>query len=1156
MRLEELAQGLAVRGVLPGTAVTVIAVTWHGPDAINLTYRSDQAGLGESVLYRADEANLEPAVTNQRPFDASADDVKLGLEAQRIRRAGLYDPMLAVATSAVTPLPHQIRAVYGQMLDQHPLRFLLADDPGAGKTIMAGLLIKELILREDVRRALIVAPGGLVDQWRDELWLKFGLNFDVLTSSDAYAITSSPALQSRPFLIARMDQLARNELLLEQLEDSEWDLVVVDEAHRMSARWYGQELKSTLRFRLGQLLGDVARHFLLMTATPHNGIEEDFQTFLSLLDPDEFAGRAPGGTARVDTSRVMRRMVKEELLTFDGTPLFPERVAQTVSYDLSREEQSLYDAVTEYVREGMGRADALEGKRRRTVGFALTVLQRRLASSPAAIHESLLRRAARLQQRADDLAKGIGVVTDAESAGRAGLTDIDRLDRLGDLEDDDELSAEESERIEDELVDSATAARTEAELRTEIHELRRLAAQALAVRRSGQDVKWAELRTILEGNVLTQHDGKARKVIVFTEHRDTLDYLVDRISRVLGDPEAVVAMHGGANRAERRRIAEEFTHNPDCRVLVATDAAGEGLNLQAAHLMVNYDLPWNPNRLEQRFGRIHRIGQTEVCRLWNLVAITTREGEVFDRLLCKVEEQRQAYEGKLFDVLGGSAFGQRSLRDLLIEAIRYGDQPAVRARMAQVVDAGVSQGLQELMRQSLARDFISPEEVEDLRRRMDEARARRLQPHYIQDAFRAAFERLGGRMARREKHRFEISRVPAVVRGRLEAIATRYERVTFEIEAIEHPGGVRAELLAPGHPLHDRVMELTEAQLESALERGTVLASPFITEPALLVGLLQEVVDGTGEPVDRRFRHAFVAPDGSVSDAGAAPYLDCATVESPEVAERARSLDWVPQAEERAVSWLVAHALPEHVREIAPPHRERLDATTRAVETRLRQEIHRLDALATDASIRESSGQAVRESSASLSRKAGDLEARMRERLALIERQRLLRTPPPRVVSASLVVPISWLDGHVDTPGEILDVDGRPIDTMTSARRGVDAALAAERALGREPEEMPHNNKGYDIRSRTPDGQTIYLEVKARVEGGHDFVVTHNEVNLGKNTEHGHRLVMVALDPRGPEHDRVRYLIDHFRGVDLGGLYAEKVTLNWDKTWALGGSPT
>ncbi len=1152
MRLEEIAAMNTVDGVVPGQAVTVLATTWHGTDAVNLVYQLADGDIQQALLYRDDEPRLALAAAACRPFDAAAEDFKLAAEAQRIQRAGLHDPMLAVATSEVEPLPHQIRAVYGELLPRRPLRFLLADDPGAGKTIMAGLLIKELMLREDVKRCLVVTPGGLVEQWQEELFLKFGLRFEILAAGLADAPPGRSVFEDKPFLIARMDQLARNEILRDHLDDSQWDLIVVDEAHRMSARWFSGTLNRTRRFELGEQLGRLTRHLLLMTATPHNGVEADFQTFLSLLDRDEFAGRADAvaGRRHADTSRFMRRMIKEDLLTFDGTPLFPERVAETVSYELSPLEQDLYDSVTAYVREGMGRADALDSGRRRTVGFALTVLQRRLASSPAAIHQSLLRRAARLRTRADDLANGVGVIPgDLGDGGERTAYD---------LPDDplDEWSAEEAETWEEELVDAATAARTEAELRAEIAELDQLAQQAARVRASGQDVKWAALRTILESNVLIRDDATPRKLIVFTEHRDTLDYLVQRIGTVLGRPDAVVAMHGGVNRVQRRQIAEEFTKNPRCQVLVATDAAGEGLNLQAAHLMVNYDLPWNPNRIEQRFGRIHRIGQSEVCRLWNLVAITTREGEVFKRLLDKIEEQRQAYEGKIFDVLGGSAFGDRSLSDLLIDAIRYGEQPEIRARMEQVIDAGVADGLHELMSDALTHEVLAPAQLEELRRQMDEARARRLQPHYIEMAFRAAFERLGGRMARREKGRYEINRVPAELRTHTTAIASRYARVTFDIATIDHPTSERADLLAPGHPLHDAVLSAALDRTGTALDRGTVLVSAEVTEPQLLVGVLEEVVDGTGEPIGRRFGYAFAHQDGRVTPAGAAPYLDCVAAPEGAVSDRARGLPWLDGAESAAVSWMVAHELPQYVAQLAPRRRAALDAAARAVETRLRGEINRLGSDALAASAKEAAGQPVKETSASLTRKADDLEARLSQRLALIERQRSMRTPPPRVACAAIVIPLSWLDDtDADASVGSDPAVSRPVDTSVSERRGVDAALAAERALGRTPTEMPHSNPGYDIRSVAPDGSTIFLEVKARVEGAEDFVVTHTEVMTGKNTTNAHRLVLVKVDPRGPKHDEIRYLVDHFRTVSLGSLFTDKVVLDWRKTWAAGSGP-
>ena len=629
MRLEDIAATARLAGVLPGRPVTVLGVQFHGADAAEVTYRDDNGALSQVVLFRADESQIEPHLEAGRPFDADPRDFRIAAEAQRILLAGAHDPMLAVATSDVQPLPHQIRAVYGELLPRTPLRFLLADDPGAGKTIMAGLYVKELILRDDVRHCLIVAPGGLVEQWQDELKLKFGLDFEILAPSAEDTAPGKTVFEQKPLLIARMDQLARNELLINQLEQSEFDLVIVDEAHRMSASWFSGELKASRRFELGELLSERTRHFLLMTATPHNGKEEDFQTFLSLLDRDRFAGpgdkRAQTGTV----DGIMRRMVKEDLLTFEGKRLFPERRSETVSYRLSPDEQHLYELVTEYVREGMNRAERLDGKRKNTVGFALTVLQRRLASSPEAIYQSLRRRADRLERIKADLADGIR--DSPEPIAPSALLEDD-----GDI---DDLDAGELEAAEEELVDAATAAQTIAELETEIAELKLLTEIAQRLLASEQDVKWRELQGVLRSQVLERRDGSQNKIIIFTEHRDTLNYLERRITREIGRADAVVTIHGAVPRWERRRITQEFTSNPDVQVLIATDAAGEGLNLQVAHLMVNYDLPWNPNRIEQRFGRIHRIGQQDVCFLWNLVAEDTREGDVFRRLLDKITEQ-------------------------------------------------------------------------------------------------------------------------------------------------------------------------------------------------------------------------------------------------------------------------------------------------------------------------------------------------------------------------------------------------------------------------------------------------------------------------------------------------------------------------------------
>ena len=588
-------------------------------------------------------------------------------------------------------------------------------------------------------------------------------------------------------VIARLDKLSRNEDVQAKLAvpDGRWDLVVCDEAHKMSATYFGGEVKYTKRYRLGQLLSTITRHFLLMTATPHNGKDEDFQLFMALLDGDRFEGKFRDGVHAADVSDLMRRMVKENLLKFDATPLFPERIANTVPYKLSQGEAQLYKAVTDYVRQEFNRAEALQNdKRAGTVGFALTILQRRLASSPEAIYQSLRRRKERLESRLRELEllqRGGAIPT-------ALVVDAPALD-AEDVEDLEEAPDNEVEAAEEQILDQATAARTIAELKAEIETLKRLEGLALAVRRSGTDRKWRELANLLSEiftpaaiasglseESVTANTGAAslpkasasQKLVIFTEHRDTLSYLEQRISTLLGRKEAVVCIHGGMGREERMTTQESFRHDPEVKVLLATDAAGEGINLQRAHLMVNYDLPWNPNRIEQRFGRIHRIGQTEVCHLWNLIAEETREGDVYLTLLEKLNEARKALGGQVFDILGKVVFEGRPLRELLIEAIRYGDQPEVRARLSRVVaNAFNRQELQDLLEEhALAHDAMDASRVFRIREEMERAEARRLQPHYIESFFLEAFKGLGGAVRQREARRFEVTHVPAPVRNR------------------------------------------------------------------------------------------------------------------------------------------------------------------------------------------------------------------------------------------------------------------------------------------------------------------------------------------------------------------------------------------------------
>ncbi|MEZ4682404.1 MAG: DEAD/DEAH box helicase [Caldilineaceae bacterium] len=401
LTLESLTRGQRVLGILPHQPVTLISVTVNG-DSVEIFYQRDDGTPGNALLFRADEARLALAQPGHY-WDLAVDGdlVRLAAEAYRINLAHLFDPRLAVHTSLIRPLPHQITAVYGEMLPRQPLRFLLADDPGAGKTVMAGLLIKELMIRGDVQRCLVCAPGSLTEQWQDELWTKFRLPFEILTRDRIESSRSGNPFLDEDQLIIRLDQVARDEALQLLLKQSDWDLIICDEAHKMSASYFGDERRVTKRFQLGELLGGITRHFLLMTATPHNGKEEDFQLFLSLLDVDRFEGRYRPDVNEIDAADLMRRMVKEKLLQFDGRPLFPERRAYTRDFDLAPLELELYESVTAYVREEFNRADQIQndGRKRGTIGFALTVLQRRLASSPEAIYQSLHRRRQRLEER-------------------------------------------------------------------------------------------------------------------------------------------------------------------------------------------------------------------------------------------------------------------------------------------------------------------------------------------------------------------------------------------------------------------------------------------------------------------------------------------------------------------------------------------------------------------------------------------------------------------------------------------------------------------------------------------------------------------------------------------------------------------------------------
>jgi len=1149
--LEELTRGAAVRGVLPNGVVTVVDVAWYGSNVVELTYKDVGGHLGSELLYRDREPTLEIATVG-RPWSFDGDGALLRLvsEAQRIRLAYLFDPVLAVHTSIVDPLPHQITAVYEEMLTRQPLRFLLADDPGAGKTIMAGLLIKELLIRGDLQRCLICCPGSLAEQWQDELWRRFGLNFDVITRESIESSRSGNPYVERNLVISRLDHMSRNEDVQAKLEQVDWDLVICDEAHKMSASFFGGEVKETKRYKLAKLLGAHCRNFLLMTATPHNGKEEDFQLFMALLDADRFEGKFRDGVHQADTSDMMRRLVKEKLVTFDGTPLFPERIASTVTYKLSDGEAALYKGVTEYVREEMNRADRLiqegEGRRGNTVGFALTILQRRLASSPEAIYQSLRRRRERLEKRLreEQLQKRGGEVGVTGTEGRLPSPRKEDMPILSDedLDDLDDAPDAEVERIEEQIADQATAARTIAELGVEITSLGRLEELAVRVRQSGTDRKWDELSRLLQDNdEMFDAEGSRRKLIIFTEHRDTLHYLHDRITSLLGRPEAVVMIHGGMGREERRKVQEAFTQDKDVQILLATDAAGEGLNLQRAHLMVNYDLPWNPNRLEQRFGRIHRIGQTEVCHLWNLVALETREGDVFHRLFEKLDEERAALGGQVFDVLG-KIFGETPLRKLLIDAIRYGDQPEVRAQLTRKVDEALDRAqLTALIEErALAQDSMDIARVLHIREEMERAEARRLQPHFIASFFLEAFRLLGGAISKREPDRYEVTHVPAAIRDRDrqigvgEPVLSRYERITFEKELITVAGKPMAAFVCPGHPLLDATIDLILERYRDLLKRGAVLVDR--TDPGeemralfYLEHALQDARtdrEGNRRIVSKRLQFVEIDGQGQVRDAGPAPYLDYQPISAEERVAVADALDapWLRgNMEGTVLGYAAQHLVPGHLNEVRWRKEELVSKTLAAVNDRLTKEINYWDHRAEQLKEQELAGKTPRLNSGLARKRADELEARLQRRRQELEQERQVSPLPPVVIGGALVVPMGLLArlGVADGPGL------HALETARVERLAMDAVMEAERQLGYEPRDVGAQKLGYDVESAVPGGGPLrFIEVKGRVAGADTVTVTKNEILTALNKLDDFILAIVEVDGKA---DAPRYVRQPFR---------------------------
>ena len=1005
-------------------------------------------------------------------FDAPPQDVFLALEAKRYRYASLYDPLLAMNISKVDPLPHQIEAVYGYILRQPRVRFLIADDPGAGKTIMAGLVIKEMKLRGLVKRILVVAPGHLKDQWRRELKERFEERF-VLIDRQAMRNHFGENIWETEYQVITSLDFARQEDVMQALASVHWDLVIVDEAHKMAAYRYGNKVSKTKRYRLGELLSRNSTHLLFLTATPHRGDPENFRLFLDLLQPGAFAttDMLEDSIRRGDNPLFIRRL-KEDLKDFEGRPLFLPRHVKTLTFNLGQEspaEKDLYNALSRYVNEQYNKA-LVRSDKRRNIAFALVILQRRLASSTYALYRSLQRRKKRLEELREQ--------ADAFTRKRHTLPQQDFFS----LEEVEELS--EEERWEREaLWETLSVAENRAELEAEIQTLDALLNQARAIIEQGEEAKLRHFKQALD-ELQSREPGE--KILIFTESRDTLEYLERRL-RDWGY--SVCTIHGGMPLEERIEAEKVFKHQ--AQIMVATEAAGEGINLQFCHLMINYDIPWNPNRLEQRMGRIHRYGQTREVTIFNLVAADTREGRVLNRLFEKLEEIRAALgSDKVFDVID-ELFPGRNLAQLLTEAAANARTLDDILREIEIrVDEDYLRNVRDNLGESLATRYIDYTRIREMN---DRAREHRLIPEYTQAFFQKAWERLGGRMRPRKdmgrEGYFIVEKVPYPLRAlaeretfkrRFGTLQRRYGLVTFDKDLAMRES--QAEFVSFGHPLFEVVLQWAEQDLLDALQRGATFIDPDAVYDGVLLFFEGEITDGLGAIAGKRLFALFVPRGGGgIRAVNPAIVWDLAPADTP-----AETPDFDLDAlKAQGMAWLIPH-LEAYREELAGERQRQAEIKRRYGLQSLRQIILDLDNDLIRLQARADLGEDV---ALVIHNKRQQKEAylqAMRELENTIERENRLSLNTPRFLSALRVVPMVAPEAVAEAMHTSAEIE----------HIGMEVAMAYERRHGRQPEDVAAENLGYDVRSveKRPDGSVRYryIEVKARAGMG-PVALTKNE---------------------------------------------------------------
>jgi superfamily II DNA or RNA helicase len=946
----------------------------------------------------------------------------------------------------------------------------------------------------------------LTIQWQDELLRWFNEPFDIIFSAIDQQQLVNPWRRSNQ-IIASLDY-AKQEDVRERVWNEKWSLVVIDEAHKCSAytKSYSNrsdEVEKTKRYQLAEKIARDADNVVLLTATPHHGDDDRFSHFVRLLDPDIFPEPHRVGEKAAEIRRdilslgpdcpwALRRL-KEDLRDLDGHRLFPDRHAHTVTFKLNRDEYDLYKAVTAYINEFLPQAS---GRRQASVALARTVLQRRLASSTMAIHESIRRRLERQQELLKEL--------EALSPAQRGRRLAQLQGRLTDVEQDED-DLDDADR--DQIADNFTAALELDQLRAELAALQELLAHARRVRDTAADSKLTALRECLDDPELRElRDGRG-KLLIFTEHRDTLNYLSEHLGKW---GYTTCQIHGGMNPHERKRAQELF--RTERQICVATEAAGEGINLQFCRLMINYDLPWNPTRLEQRLGRIHRIGQERDVHAFNFVATDSEEGQpivegsILQRLLQKLDQMRAVLDDRVFDVIGEVlSLNAVNLPEMLREAAF--DPRRLDDYLDQIerIDPRKLQAYEHATGIALARANV---DFSGFQQANAEAEERRLMPRYVEEQFLKASKEIGLRVEPRADGLWRIEHVLADLRSdrlqstsRLGKAEPTYRKVTFHKEHLEMVQHLDAMLVGPGHPLYAAVDERLNEALSGVFGGIAVYAdetteSPYRLhffelsirgqntkgDPQALHGELVIVREQLNVPVESADRFVVVPADCLI-DLPAHPRPP----ESTDPVDPSSATDFLKSTYQME---LRSRCLEER-RHFVEVCRSYLEESFKA---RLRAAQDRVMALRA----REATSPEVALARQRAENDLADLERTHRERLAGLDRLTVVRHGPVRHLGTALVFP-KGVDSV--SPG-LAPEDVDPLLRRRSEKAAEDLVVAYETARGWECERVGHLKIGFDVRSLGPaDSQTGYrdpvagirrIEVKGRTRG-YSIRLTTNE---------------------------------------------------------------